>query len=134
MYGMRVAGFCYALSLGNYVCITVSVQRCESGVWKRSSGTRSVGTIFREEQPMYGQMNGRCVVCFITREVRALREHQQLHGLSDVAEVVQHVGHVRLVVLPTTLDEDEAGHLHRPAWKTHSLSLTMFISSVYCSV
>lgn len=58
----------------------------------------------------------------LTGEVRALREQQQLHGLSDVTEVVQHVLHVRLVLLPAALDEDEAGHLHRPAWTAETTS------------
>lgn len=56
----------------------------------------------------------------VTGEVCALREQEQLQGLSDVAEIVQHVLHVLLVVLPTTVNEDEAGHLHGPAWEIHA--------------
>lgn len=58
----------------------------------------------------------------LTSEVCALWEHEQLQRLSDVTEVVQHALQVFLVTLPTTLNEDKAGHLHRPAWKTHSKS------------
>lgn len=53
----------------------------------------------------------------LTSEVCALWEQEQLQWLSDVTEVVQHVLHVPLVVHPTTLNENEAGHLHCPSWK-----------------
>ncbi len=59
---------------------------------------------------------------FLTSEVCALGEQQQLQGLSDVTEVVQHVLHVRLVHFPTTLDKDEAGHLHCPACTINKMS------------
>lgn len=59
---------------------------------------------------------------FLTGEVRALWEQQQLQGLSDVTEIVQHVLHVRPVHFPTTLNKDEAGHLHRPAWTINKMS------------
>lgn len=62
---------------------------------------------------------------FLTSEVCALWEQQQLQRLSDVTEVVQHVLQVLLVLLPTTLNKNEAGHLHRPAWKTCTKSLHM---------
>lgn len=59
----------------------------------------------------------------LTSEVCALRKQQQLQGLSDVAEVVQHVLQVLLVLFPPTLDEDKAGHLHCPACKHKAKSL-----------
>lgn len=55
--------------------------------------------------------------CFLlTGEVCAFGEKQQLQWLSDVTEVVQHVLHVLLVLHPTAVNEDEAGHLHSPTW------------------
>lgn len=69
------------------------------------------------------RMDGELHCLILTSEVCALREQQQLQWLSDVTEVVQHVPHVLLVVFPTALNKDEAGHLHCPAWKIHTKSL-----------
>lgn len=44
----------------------------------------------------------------VTGQVSALREEEELQVLSDVTEVFQHVPHVAVVLLPLTLDEDEA--------------------------
>lgn len=51
----------------------------------------------------------------LTGEVRAFGEEQQLQRFLDVAEILQHVGHVTAVFLPAAMDEDEGGHLHGPA-------------------
>lgn len=64
---------------------------------------------------MDGGMHSSC----LTSQICALRKQQQLQGLSDVTEVVQHVLQVLLVHLPASLDENEAGHLHGPTWKAH---------------
>lgn len=52
-----------------------------------------------------------------TSQVCALGEQQQLQWLSDVTEVVQHVLQVFLVLFPSTMNKDKAGHLHCPACK-----------------
>lgn len=61
----------------------------------------------------------------LTGEVRSLGEQQKLHRFSDVAEILQHVGHVSTVVFPATMDKDEGGHLHRPTC-THTSHLAFF--------
>lgn len=65
----------------------------------------------------------------LTSEICALREQKQLQRLSDVTEVVQHVLQVFLVSLPTTLNEDKAGHLHCPAWEVYASIFVKLITS-----
>lgn len=54
----------------------------------------------------------------LTSEVGALWEDEQLQGLPDGTEVAQHVAQVSAILLPATLDENKAGHLHGPACGT----------------
>lgn len=65
-------------------------------------------------------MAGVMLSLLLTSEVCALREEQQLQGLFDITEVVQHVLQVLLVCIPASLNKNEAGHLHCPACKAHS--------------
>lgn len=104
--GVCPGEFGSALTFGNDTYITASVQRYKTGA--------AVCQLLKIATEICADRMWMLYCFLLTGEVCAFGEEQQLQWLSDVAEVVQHVFHVLLVLHPTALNENEAGHLHSP--------------------